>query len=202
MQILRAILITASSILTVVSIVPYLRDVIKGKTKPRIVSWFTWALLTGIACAASSADHAYASATLLFFATVATGLVVILGFKHGDRKFERFDIVCQIGVVVGLVLWLLLNSPAIAILASIVIDLAGALPTLKHTWQKPYEETWVAFLIGCIGCACTVLAVTSWKVTALAYPVYLTTMDALFTVIILVRHRYVTAVEPAELRDL
>src|SRR5436190_23007877 len=98
---MKTLFIVISSILAIVNILPYLRDVYRRKTKPRIVSWFNWSLLTGIGCAASFSDHQYASGILLFLASVETLMVVILGYKYGDRRIEIFDIDCQLAAIVG-----------------------------------------------------------------------------------------------------
>ena len=134
-------LIILSAIVTVVAALPYIIEIVRGRTKPRIVSWFTWSVLTGIACAASFADGQVPAGVLLLAGTFETALIVILGFKHGDRKFERLDMYCLAGAATGLVLWLLFNSPAIAVLATITIDLIGAIPTFKHSWEKPVSYT-------------------------------------------------------------
>jgi hypothetical protein len=132
----KNLLIILSGVVTIVAAVPYLIEIIRGKAKPRIVSWFTWSLLTGIGCAAAFAEGQVASGVLLLCATIEVLLIAVLGFKHGDRKFERFDIVCQIAALAGLLLWFIFNSPAIAVVAAVAIDLVGALPTFKHSWLK------------------------------------------------------------------
>jgi heme O synthase-like polyprenyltransferase len=200
---MRTTLIVISSVVTVASVMPYLLDILKGKTKPRVVSWFTWSVLTAIASAASLADHQYASAVLTLCATIETAMVVTLGIvKSGDRTLEKFDIYCLSGAVVGLLLWLLFNSPAIAVAASVIIDFVGMLPTIKHTWQKPHEETRLTFVLASIGGLCTVFAASDHRITAVAYPVYIVFANALLAAIIIVRHRYAVAGEPAELREL
>lgn len=199
---MKTFLITLSSVLTLVSAIPYVVAIVKGKTKPRIVSWLTWSLLTGIACAASFADKQYPSAILMFFATLETLTVVALGLRKGDHKFERFDVVCQASAIVGLVLWLFFNSPTIAVVASLAIDLVGALPTLKHSWQKPGEETALTFFLAGIGGLCTVLVVESWKITAIAYPMYIAFVNLLTVAIILGRNRKLLQGVPPEPRKL
>ena len=200
---MKTALIIVSTVLTLASTVPYLVDILKRRTKPRIVSWFTWSLLTGIAAAASFSDGQIAAGVLMLAATVETAAIVVLGLKYGDRRFERFDIVCQLGAIVGLVLWLVFNSPAIAVIAVVSIDIIGMLPTVKHSWQKPYEETWLTFLLAGLGGVATVLAAGSWSITASAYPVYIVVANFLLTVIILGSpHRKLTAAKPAELRRL
>ena len=200
---MHTILIVLSSVLTLVSAGPYLLDTLKGKTKPRVATWFIWAVLTGIASAASFADHQYASAILTFSAMIEDLAIVVLGIiKSGDLSLEKLDFYCLIGAGTGLVLWWLFNSPSIAIVASLMIDFIGAVPTIKHTWQKPYEETWLKFVLSAVGGAFAVLASQSFSITALAYPVYIAVTDGSFAAIILLRHKYARSGEPAELREL
>jgi hypothetical protein len=177
-------------------------DIVRGKTKPRIVSWFTWTLLTTIACAASLADRQYPSAALMFCATIETLAIVIMGWKYGDRKFNRLDIICQIGALIGLLLWSVFNSPAVAVIATITIDLVGALPSIQHSWATPYEETWSAYCIAGIAGLLTVIAADKWSITAIAYPIYIVVINAVFVLVLIARKKYAVAGEPAELREL
>ncbi len=199
---MKEVLIVLSGIITIGAAIPYMIAIVRGKTKPRVVSWFTWTLITAIASAASFADHQYPAAILSLCAAVETLMVVILGLKHGDRKFERVDIICQIGAIVGVVLWLVFNSPAIAVVASLVIDLVGCIPTLIHAWQKPHEETWLTFLLSAIGGGITLLVAGNWKITAIAYPVYILLINIIIALFIVVRLKYAVVGEPAELRKL
>ncbi|MDB5162223.1 MAG: hypothetical protein JWM52_731 [Candidatus Saccharibacteria bacterium] len=186
---LVTILVVASTILTVASVIPYLYEIVKGTTKPRIVSWFVWTVLTAIAAVASLSDGQYPTAILLFAAAIETGLVVILGWKHGDRKIETLDIVCLIGAVVGVVLWQVFNSPAIAVISTVSIDLVGGIPTLIHAYKKPHEETALTFFLAFAGGFLTLLAVSDWRITSVAYPIYLVVINLVFTALVLVGQR-------------
>src|SRR5579863_3642720 len=100
----RNILIALSSVITILATVPYIFDVLKKKTKPRVVSWFTWTLLTGISAAASLSDHQYAAGILSLSASIECMAVVLLGFKYGYKEFAAFDVYCQISAIIGLIL--------------------------------------------------------------------------------------------------
>lgn len=184
---MKTALVVISSLLTVACIMPYIFDVVRKKTKPRVISWLNWSLLSGIAGAASFSDHQYAAAVLSFSATIETMAVVILGWKYGDREIARFDIGCQIAAVIGLVLWFAFNSPAIAVLASVSIDFVATLPTVKHSWQKPHEETWITFLLAGIAAMFTVAAASQAKITSLANPIYLIAINFLLAGILISR---------------
>lgn len=184
---LPIIFIILSSVLTIASTIPYLVEIVRGKTKPRVVSWLTWSVLTAIAGLASFSDGQYPAAILMLFATIETLLIVILGWKHGDRKVERTDVICLIGAAVGIVLWQIFNSPAIAVIATITIDLVGGIPTILHSWKKPHEETWITFFLAMLGGVFTVLAIDAWTVTSVAYPLYLVIINFTYVAILLGR---------------
>lgn len=197
-----AFLIALSSLFLVSSVIPYLIGVIRGKTKPRIVSWFIWGLLAAIASAASFADNQLPSGFLLLTGAIQCSLVVILGFKNGDRHFEMLDVMCFIGAMMGLVLWLVFNSPAITIIATITIDLLGTIPTAKHAWQKPHEETLITFILGALGAGITAAIVDGWSIMSAAYPVYLFVAQAIITGLIIFSPHRRRKGEPPMLRDM
>jgi hypothetical protein len=194
---MQFIILTVSSVLTLASVIPYILEILRGKTKPRIVSWITWTLLTGIAAAASFADGQVPAAVLATCCTIATASVVLLGYRKGDRSLDKFDIVCMGGVVVGLILWLVFNSPAIAVLAAVTIDLVGALPTIRHSWQKPHEETAITFAVSSLAAGLTLAVAGDWRITAVAYPIYLVAINVIVTTVILLSpHRRLASVDP------
>jgi len=184
---MKTALIILSSAITILASLPYIVDILRRKTKPRIVSWFTWTLLTGISAAASFSDHRYPAGILAASAFTETLFIVILGIKYGEKEFTVFDIICQLAAIAGLLLWWVFNSPSIAIIAAIAIDFIGCLPTLKHAWEKPAEETWLTFALSGLGAVCTVLAVSQYTITSIASPIYLVCMNTIFTLLLLWR---------------
>lgn len=184
---IKTLFIIISSLLTVACTLPYIIDVLRQKTKPRIVSWLNWSLLSAIAGAASFSDHQYAAAVLSFSATIETMIVVILGWKYGDRTIAKFDIYCQIAALIGLILWFVFNSPALAVIASVGIDLVATLPTLKHAWEKPYEETTITFALAGMAAVFTVAAAKEARITSLANPIYLIFINFLLAGILIGR---------------
>lgn len=82
----RFALVVASSLLATCSTLPYIREIIRGTTKPRLVTWGTWSLLTAMAGVASASVGDYPSAVFSFIGTVATAVVVAVGLRFGDWK--------------------------------------------------------------------------------------------------------------------
>jgi uncharacterized protein with PQ loop repeat len=55
----RDLLAIVAGIITVAATLPYIINTIKGKTRPNIVTWFTWTLLNTITAIAAYSGHAY-----------------------------------------------------------------------------------------------------------------------------------------------
>jgi hypothetical protein len=176
-----------SIIITVGSVVPYIRDILKGTTKPNIVSWITWTLLTLVATIAEFAAHEYRTAFFTSAAVLETTLIVILGLKYGYAKYTKFDAFCQVGALSGFGLWWIFNSPAVAVLASVTIDFVGAMPTIRHSWIKPGEETWLTYAMAGVGGLLAIFSFTAFNWTSLTYPVYIVLINIVFTGVLIYR---------------
>ena len=168
---------------------PYIRDILKGKTKPNIVSWITWTLLTAVATIAEFAAGEYRTAVFTSFACVATAAVVLLGIRRGHLRYSVLDIVCQIGALSGFILWWLFNTPVAAVIAAVSIDFIGAIPSLRHAWKKPKEETWTTFALAGIGAIFGIASLHAFNATSLMYASYIVVINIIFSTIIVTRRR-------------
>jgi hypothetical protein len=176
--------------------VPYVLETVRGKTKPRIVTWLTWALLTGVAAAAAFSAGDFGSGFFALLGTIATSSIVVAGLRYGDRSFKALDIACMAAVVVGLVLWQVFNTPAIAVWAAIIVDCTGFVPTFVHAWRQPHEETASTFaLVGVGGLLASLATVLGGvlSVTSLGYPLYASLSMGSCAVLVLLRRRALKA---------
>jgi len=171
---------------------PYIIDVVKKKTKPNIVTWIVWSLLIGIGAAALYASNELNAGLLLTGDFIATFAVVIVGLRYGTAKLDRLDVICLVGAVVGLTLWLVFNSPSIAVVATIVIDFVGTIPTVRHSYHHPEEETWITFALGVVATIFTLLSLKDYSASAWVYPAYLLFSNGLLFVTILLGQRVIT----------
>ncbi|MDB5164230.1 MAG: hypothetical protein JWS12_848 [Candidatus Saccharibacteria bacterium] len=184
---MKDVLLVVAGLITIGSIIPYIMDIIRGKTKPNIVSWITWTLITGVATVAEIGGGEYRTAIFTGTAVLETLTVVILGIKYGHAHYTLFDVACQVGALFGFVLWAIFNSPAAAVLFSVLIDFIGALPTVRHAWLRPHEETWVTFALAGVGGLLAIFALTNYNWTSLTYAVYIVLINIVFSFVIITR---------------
>ena len=182
-------LVVASGLLGLFSVAPYLRDMFRGATRPNLTSWFTWTLLYGIATAAEF--DAGAGRTALFTGAIAvsTLLVIVLGLRLGRASVSAFDLACQVAALGGILLWQLLDSPTAGVLAVTAVDLIGALPTVRHAWRSPREETAATYAIAAVAAVCALAALRAYTVVSMTYEVYVVALNAGVAAIIVTRRQ-------------
>ena len=178
-----------AAILAIVSVIPYLIDIIKKRTKPNIVSWSTWTLLTMIATIATFSAGEYRAALLLLGSTTSTLLVVLLGLKYGIAKLALFDVFCWLAALGGIILWQAFDSPTIAIIITVATDCLGVLPTIRHAWSSPKEETWQTFVVGAVAALLTFLSLETFNINNVLYPGYLVIANSIIVITVVFRRR-------------
>jgi len=73
--------------------------------------------------------------------------------KQAEWKLTRFDLMCGILSIVGLVLWMITNVGNVAIFFSIVADGFAAIPTIVKAYKYPDTEIawpWIATVFGVV----------------------------------------------------
>jgi hypothetical protein len=95
------------------------------------------------------------------------------------------DILCLIGAGNCLVLLLFLKSPTTTVIATGLVNLLGTIPTLRHTWQKPYEEVWVTYGFYVLAEILTLFVADYSHPAAYIYPAFLLLEDTLLVLFIL-----------------
>ena len=169
----HAVLGLLSGLLIFSAIVPYIRDVIRHKTRPNSVSWLGWTMLLSIGVAAQIKEGASFSVMLLLGDIVRTGIVFLLSLKYGVTKYTLFDRLSFIFGFLAIALWMITKNPLTALALSVIADLIVSLPTVKKSIQDPMSETPSAFFMFALAAFLGVISTTKFDVANLLFPVYL-----------------------------
>src|SRR5690348_15648637 len=100
----------ASGVVGIIAWVPYLRDVMRGKTKPERASFWIWGVLGVIIFSSQWAAGASWSLLLPAMDTIGIVIIALLAVKRGVGGFTRRDLVALGAAGVGLVLWYLTSE--------------------------------------------------------------------------------------------
>ena len=176
-------------LLALAQCVPYIYDIIRGRTKPQRAAWLIWFALGSVLFFAQLAKGGHASVwvSLMHMATNLT--IFLLALKYGYGRFTRVDWGCLGLAAFGMVLWWFTKEPAIALLIAIFVDSIGVALVVKKAYRSPHTETLSSWLLGVgVGLSAT-LAVGSFNWILLAYPVYVMINSAVTAGTIIVRRR-------------
>lgn len=167
----------------------YIKETLRGNTKPNKVTWLMWSVAPLIATFAALADGVGWSVLPVFMAGFGPLLVFIASFvnKNSYWKLETFDYLCGFCSVLALVLWGITKEPVIAIVFAIASDGFAAIPTLVKSWKYPETETAVAYTTGLFSALTSFTAIKIWNFSSYAFPAYLVIAETLF--ILSIYHR-------------
>ncbi len=169
----------------------YIRDTLRGSTKPNRVTWFLWSIAPLIGAVAAF----YGGVSWAVVPVLMTGLCPLLVFaasfwnSNAYWKLEKFDYACGAFSVLALILWAVTREPVIAIIFAIIADAFAALPTLFKSWTDPETETAFAYVAaGLSVIASFIVAPPSF--IAYAFPVYLVVINGVMALVIILKRRY------------
>jgi hypothetical protein len=179
-----------AALLAIISVVPYVRDMLKGKTKPNVVSWGLWTLIQGIFAAAQFAEGASLSIVLPAVEVASTGLIVVLGLAgFGYKKYRPLDFICLALALGAIVLWQVTKDPMLALWLSVAADFVAAVPTLFKAYKDPKSETPSAYLLVALSAIAAAFATSIIDTPNLLWPAYIFAVNGATLSLILLGRR-------------
>ncbi len=187
---LKVIVGAIASLLVFVGYAPYIRDMLKGKTKPHVYSWFIWGFVTMLVFFFQFNAGAGAGSWLTLSAGLVCLLIFVLAFWHGTKDITRLDTAFLILALVAVGLWIITKQPLISVILLVAIDMLGFIPTIRKSWNKPYTETLFSYGLNTFRFAIGLYALETYTVVTYLYPVAWLFANGLFSVILIVRRRH------------
>lgn len=161
-----------SGVLSIITYVPYVRDIFKLKTKPQRATWFIWMVLSVIAFFAQVAEGATHSLWLVGVQTCGVLVIFLLSIKFGIGGLVSRDFLALFAAGIALVLWYYTSNAVLALFIAIVVDAIGASLTILKAYRDPESETMSTWLLSGTAGIFATLAVGSFDYVLLAFPVY------------------------------
>lgn len=175
--------------LVLVGYVPYIRDILKGKTKPHVYSWFLWGLVTGIAFALQISGGAGAGALVTLMAALMCVIVFTLGMRQGNKDITKLDTLFLILAFISIGVWRLAEQPVVSIIMVTAIDVFGFLPTVRKSIKNPYSETLSFYWINTFRFMLAMVALREYSLVTALYPASWALINGLFAVFLYTKRR-------------
>lgn len=164
----------------------YLIDTVKGKVKPNRVSFLLWSIAPFIAFFAQIKQGVGLEALMTFSTGFLPLTVFIASFVHKQAEWQltRFDVLCGVLSVAGLVLWMITKVGNLAIFFSILADGLAAIPTVVKAWKYPDTEIAWPWLATAVGVVLTLLTLSTFTFTNSAFIFYIMVLNILMYVLV------------------
>jgi len=169
--------------------IPYVRDTVRGSTRPHRGTWLIWSVLAIIVCLSQRADGASWSLIMTAAQTFLTGAIFWLSIRRGEGGLCRGDIVMIILAGGGVIGWLVAGDPVIATGCVVAADLLGVAMMVPKTYRDPGSETLATYGLASLGGGLAVGAVGAPDPSLLLYPVYYCLANAAVAMLISYRRK-------------
>lgn len=180
-------LVLLGALVQLIGISSYIKDTVKGKTKPNRITWLMWSIAPIIATVAALSEGVTWTIIPTFMAGFGPLLVFIFSFvnKKSYWKLSKFDYICGAFSVLALILWAVTSKASVAIFFSILSDLTASIPTLVKAWKQPETESTAPFSAGIFAQFTAAFAMKSWSFAEIAFPIYLVLINIILILIII-----------------
>ncbi|OGH94197.1 MAG: hypothetical protein A2538_01545 [Candidatus Magasanikbacteria bacterium RIFOXYD2_FULL_41_14] len=157
----------------------YLRNTLRGVTKPNRVSFLMWGIAPLISTAAAILAGVGWAILPTFLAGFGPLIIFVASFanKNAYWKLGFFDYICGLLSASALVLWVVTNNPLLAILFALLSDVAAAIPTLIKSWNFPETETAVSYVTSGFSAFTGFFAVQRGDISEYIFGLYIITMN-------------------------
>jgi hypothetical protein len=170
---------------------PYIRDMLRGVTRPHRGTWLIWGVLAIVVCLSQRADGASWSLVMAGSQAVLTAIVFVLAIRRGEGGVSRLDALMIAVAVGGLSGWMLADEPLVATACVVAADSIGVALMLPKTYRDPDSETLVTFALASLAGVLAAAAVAAPDPSLLLYPAYYCVANGLIALLI-VRRRAAT----------
>lgn len=178
-----------AGLLQIVATAPYLRDTLRGTTRPHRATWGIWGALAFVVFASQWASGGTWSLALAAGQALACGSVFALALRRGVGGVSLLELGLVGIAALGIVGWRVADDPVVATCAVAAADLVAVGMMLPKTYRHPYSETLSMYVIGLVSVGFAIAAVGEVAPALLIYPLYILLADSIVIGVIVVRRR-------------
>lgn len=170
----------------------YYYTIVRGDSKPNLVTWFIWTIVGGIIffqCKDLGAVDTLWVALSNFIFPLGN---FVLTLRSGEFKIQKRDLYCLIVAMVSLVVWKFFDNPLVGLFLCLIADFMAATATLDTVWRDPVgeiHEDRLAWTIGTVALIINLLAIKEWTIQIATQPVYFVLLNIGIVIPLFIRRK-------------
>ena len=178
-------------VLIVAASVPYIVDMLKGKTKPHLYTWLVWSITTGIAAAGVFYGNGGYPALTTGVGAALSFIIFFLSFKYGTKDITTGDKLALGFCLVAILIWVGLHNPLGSVVLAAAIDIAAYWPTVRKTYTAPWSEPLFSWALWIATPFFSILALSAYNIFTLVNYVPIIVVNIAFLALCLIRRKVV-----------
>src|SRR3989344_3756884 len=161
-----------AGVIAFASIIPYIRDILHGTTRPNVVSYSLWALVLSIGMLGQWSSGASWSIIFLLGDLLAVFAVITLcAMGYGYHKYGMVEWTCLALAIIAIISWQATNEPLLAIIFA-------AIPTVVKTYHEPKSELPLGWFMVAFGGILGIISNTVFDFANLLFPIYIILLNS------------------------
>ncbi|MDB5184793.1 MAG: hypothetical protein JWN38_601 [Candidatus Saccharibacteria bacterium] len=165
----------------------YVKDTLAGITRPNRVTFFLWGVAPLVSYFAQRSAHG--GEQILYTLVVALTPFAIVAASFMNKKaywaITKFDVACGALSALALIMLLATHNGQLALVLSIIADLAAGLPTVLKSYKYPETETALAYAAEVVSSLIVLLTIQHWVFVDYSFVAYILFMNVLFTTLLI-----------------
>ena len=180
--------------------IPYVRNTVRGTTRPHRGTWLILGVLAVVACLSQRADGASWSLVMAGAQAVLTSVIFLLSIRHGEGGLSPTEVTMIALAGGGVVGWIVADEPVVATACVVMADLIAAAMMVPKAYRDPGSETLATFAFASLGGALAAGAVGAPDLSLLLYPIYYCLVNGAIAALIHHRRGVLASLEPTSPR--
>jgi hypothetical protein len=131
-----------AGVIGVADMIPYVRDTLRGTTRPHRGTWLIWGALAIVVFFSQLADGASWSLIMAATAALLNSLIFALSIRRGVGGVTTVELVMIVVAGGGVVGWLVADEPVVATACVVAADLIGAAMMAPKAYRDPSPRRW------------------------------------------------------------
>ena len=178
--------------LTLVAFIPYIRSILKEKTKPHVFSWVIWGTTTFIVFLAQLQDGGGYGAWPTGLSGLITLYVALLAFiKTSDSTITALDWFFFITALSSLPFWYFTDNPLWAVIILTTVDILGFGPTVRKAYHHPLDENILFYAMFTVRNLLVIMALQHYSLTTILFPAAIALACLVLIIMLIIRRKVV-----------
>jgi len=169
----------------------YIRSILRGNTKPHLYTWIVFSILTCIAFIAQISDNAGPGAWMMGATALSCFTTALLSIKYGEKTRTKSDKIALFASLSAIIPWLMTKDPLLSVIIISLIDGIAMFPTIRKSWNKPYQENLPTYWIANLKNVIALFALTNFSMVTSLYMVSIMVVNTILIAVCVYRRKFI-----------